>query len=584
MKIQSCQCLRLKGADALKVIGPAVRLKRVVRVHASAKDDGTSSGVLLQKVGAAAMSVVLGGALMAAPMVAPPPAPAETQMLRLPASSDPGIFAAQRTMVEAWTIVGETFVDENLNGRRWEEELRDHMLAAFHSDNADDAYGQIQGMLDDLGDPYTRRVPPEDYQKFKVSAEGELQGVGLLIANEPTAGGHLLVLAPIKGGPADRAGILPGDEVLSINGSPTLGLSTEQAAKLLRGQGGTEVRVKLARRSEQIPGVPGRPEARPTVQYKDVALRRERVNLSPLFYTSFMDDAGQKVGYIRLTQFSGNAADEMREAIQELEGQGASSYILDLRNNPGGLVQAGIDVAALWLDGDQVVFNVQGREGYRMAQTTESAAPALTKDPLVVLVNEMSASASEILSGALRDNARAVIVGDTATYGKGRIQSVFELQDGSALFVTVAKYQTPHGTDIDLKGIRPDTRCHAPMLSPRWTASLPLRLPAAPQPITPNEDQEEFSPGLPMGAAMEAALVTQLQADSCVLAAEQILDAKVGAVAAKSIQVGVKAGSDGSGSRVDSGVASFDSSSRMRGVEAVPAPPVKVMSVSAPLM
>lgn len=467
-------------------------------------------------------------------------------VVRLPASPNPGVFAAQKTLVEAWQIVGETFVDNDLNGLDWENELRKHMVAAFQSGDPVKAHVELDTMLEELGDPYTRVIPAEEYQSFLVSADGELQGVGLLIANEPV-NNHLYVLAPIKGGPADRAGMQPGDEVLSINGTSIDGWTGEQAAKLLRGKGGTEVQVKFTRRTDGIPGVPGRPEPPPARdQLKEVRLRREKVALSPLYYTSFLVDgmpsgrpstasgaggvvegggigssAQERVGYIRLISFSNNAASEMRQAIKDLEKLGANEYILDLRSNPGGLVRAGIDVAGLWMDGQSTVLNITGRAGEPVQQVAlDIGGAALTHAPLVVLVDHNSASASEILSGALRDNNRATIIGDTATYGKGRIQSVFELQDGSALFVTVAKYKTPNGTDIDMKGILPDRACRTPVLTSSAGNGFTIERPTPAPPVA--------------GFGTEDALRAQLAADSCVLSAETVLHEQKALVASTS--------------------------------------------------
>ncbi|KXZ54634.1 hypothetical protein GPECTOR_4g699 [Gonium pectorale] len=478
------------------------------------------------------------------------PALAASELVRLPASTDPGVFAAQRTLAEAWTIVGRAFVDPTFNGHDWEGELRQHMLSAYAAHNGEEALGEIGRMLEDLGDPYTRRVPPEEYASFRMSSDGELQGVGMLIANEPTASGNLLVLAPIKGGPADRAGILPGDEVVSINGLSMEGWNGEKAARLLRGKGGTEVRVRLARRSAGIPGVPSRPDPPPPLpgsspsaeelELREVSLRRERVQLSPLFHAALppptlppgtgsvmpvgADGRVRRpdgpVGYLRLTSFSSNAAAEMRDAIQELEAAGASSYILDLRNNPGGLVRSSIDIARLWMDGSPVVFNISGRESDDVeSQLVDTPGSALTRRPLVVLVNSGSASASEILSGALHDNHRAVIVGDSHTYGKGRIQSVFELQDGSALFVTVARYQTPAGTEIDRIGINPDRSCALPPTA------------AGPASDGGSGSGSGFIAGLPMVPGSEEALLDSLLSDGCVLAAREVLQREVAVVA-----------------------------------------------------
>jgi len=451
-------------------------------------------------------------------------------VLRLPASNNPEVFAAQKTLLETWKIVGEAFVDPEFNHVDWPEELRAHMMAQYGSaDKPEVAWRQINDMLKDLGDPYTRRIEPDEYAQFRVSADGELQGVGLLIANEASETGHLRVLAPIRGGPADRAGIQPGDEVVAINGQDTAGWSGDMAAKHLRGRGGTAVHIKLARRTDGIPGVPGRPEPLPTVQFREVDMQREAVSITPVYATMLNAPDGQ-VGYVRLTQFSNNAPADMKDALTWLEAAGADRYILDLRANPGGLVDAGIEVAALWLDGEAPVFTVASRGDDHQLQTTETSAPALTHDPLVVLVDGNSASASEILTGALRDSGRAVVMGESATYGKGRIQSVFELQDGSALFVTVAKYQTPNGQDIDHRGILPDRTCRAPLMAsapPTRAALKPVsqELPAA----APGVDAATgFVPGVPLDESTEKLLLAALREDKCVLAAEKYFQSMKG--------------------------------------------------------
>ncbi|KAG2490993.1 hypothetical protein HYH03_010665 [Edaphochlamys debaryana] len=531
------RCSRVSRAVALPLVCRAA-LKPPSSSEGNAAEPLAGLKAAAKRLGAVALGTGAALSLVLSPALAEP------EILRLPASDDPVVFAAQRTLVEAWTIVAHSFVDTDFNGHSWEEELKEHMMAAYNSADGDKAFAEIGAMLEDLGDPYTRRIPPEEYASFRVSSDGELQGVGMLIANEPV-NGRLLVLAPIKGGPADRAGILPGDELTSINGMSLEGWNGEKAARMLRGTGGTEVRVKLARRSGGIPGVASRPDPplADSIEFKEVSLRRERVQLSPLYHAALpaaAADAGAAagsgvvlagggsgggavssasagtVGYLRLTSFSSNAAQEMREAIRELESRGASSYILDLRNNPGGLVRASVDIARLWLDGAPVVFNVTGREGDDVQpQRVDAPGTAATHRPLAVLVNAMSASASEILSGALHDNHRATIIGDSNTYGKGKIQSVFELQDGSALFVTVARYQTPAGTEIDRVGVHPDASC-----------ALPGGGPAA------ADVGDTFVAGLPMVPGTEAALLDLLMADKCIVAARQLLQREAAEVAA----------------------------------------------------
>ena len=187
---------------------------------------------------------------------------------------------------------------------------------------------------------------------------------------------------------------------------------------------------------------------------------RDRIELNPVLADLRLSPEGMPIGYIRLSQFNANAALELANAINSMEEQGATAYILDLRNNPGGLLQAGIEVARQWLDSGIVVYTVnrQGIQG-----SFEAFGPASTQDPLVILVNQGTASASEILAGALQDNGRAQLVGET-TFGKGLIQSLFELSNGSGLAVTIAKYQTPNHRDINKLGIKPDVEVKQSMI------------------------------------------------------------------------------------------------------------------------
>ncbi|KAF8061390.1 CTPA3 [Scenedesmus sp. PABB004] len=548
----------------------------------------------LRRLAARAGAAALAAALLAtsSPALADDPGGV---VLRLPASEDPEIYQVQQTLFEAWSIVGDSFVDETFNGTYWPDALKAHMLAAYAAPNGPAAFAEIGAMLDQLGDPYTRVIPPSEYADFRVSSDGELQGVGLLIANEPVHN-HLLVLSAIKGGPADRAGITSGDEVISINDQPTDGWTGDMAAHILRGKGGTEVRVKFARRTDGIPGVPGRPEPplADAATVREVRLRRERLALSPLYYTALnapeLVDGGsgargargltlaaapaapapaaprapagaalpgggaaaagpvsaERLGYLRLTSFSQNAADDMARAIRELEAQGVAGYILDLRDNPGGLVKSGIDIARLLLDGHPTLFAISGRDGEPVQQVTlgqdgdpgsPAASSALTRRPLAVLVNGRSASASEILSGALHDNGRATLVGDGRTYGKGRIQSVYELRDGSALFVTVAKYVTPDGTVIDHAGLEPDAACGptpgaARRGGPRGASAASAASAAAAQGDDPLAGLSAFLPGMPVGVGGESALADALEHDRCVLTAARLLHDKAAVVAA----------------------------------------------------
>ena len=449
---------------------------------------------------------------------------ASAEVLTFPIAENPELFSLQKTLVEAWTIVSEAYVDPSFNNLDWQHELSSELTSIAQAPSKEAASAKITSMVSKLGDPFTRWVSPKDYADFRVSSDGELKGgVGLLIAQDP-ASGRLLVLAPIQGSPADRAGIKPGDVVLAVDGASTQGWDGDAAAAVLRGEQGSSVMVEVGRRKassgsvgpmEAIPGVPGpRPaaDADVGVELKRFRLQRERVELSPVFATAMHYD-DHNFGYVRLVNFSQHAATDMQKAIRQLKKDGAEAFILDLRNNPGGLVRASLDVASLWLDAaaHPTVFSVQDRaeaEDASMARIQNvvlNGGHAATDLPLVVLVNRQSASASEILAGALRDNHRAEVIGDR-TYGKGKIQSVFELGDGSAMFVTVAKYRTPAGTDIDKVGVIPDRACAA---------------------FKPGSAGPASVPGIPVGPGADRQVIEELETDDCVLTAEALLDARV---------------------------------------------------------
>lgn len=346
----------------------------------------------------------------------------------------------QRLVAEAWRLVDRAYVDDSFNHQNWWL-VRQKALKQPLTDR-EQTYTVIQQMLASLEDPFTRLLKPEQYRSLQTNTSGELTGVGLQIALDPDTG-TLKVIAPIANSPADKAGIRPADAILKIDGVPTAGLSLDEAAERMRGPIGSRVRLTVRHEG-------GEPA--------ELDVVRDRIALNPVYADLRMasgktaSGSPTKIGYIRLNQFNANATSEVANAIKQLEKQGAESYILDLRSNPGGLLQAGIEVARLWLDQGTIVYTVnrQGIEG-----NFEATGQALTKDPLVVLVNQGTASASEILAGALKDNHRATIVGER-TFGKGLIQSLFDLSDGSGLAVTVAKYETPAHIDINKQGIEPD--------------------------------------------------------------------------------------------------------------------------------
>lgn len=355
-------------------------------------------------------------------------------------SSAIALTEEQRLVAEVWRLVDRAYVDDSFNHQNWWL-LRQKALKQPLNDK-EQAYSAIQQMLATLEDPFTRLLKPDQYRSLQTNTSGELTGVGLQIALDSDTG-DLKVIAPISGSPADKAGIRPADIILKIDGTSTEGLSLDEAAERMRGPAGSHVRLTVRREEEEL---------------ADLDVIRDRIELNPVYADLRLQTIGtaannqKKIGYIRLSQFNANAVTEVSHALNKLEKQGAEAYILDLRSNPGGLLQAGIEIARLWLDEGTIVYTVN-RQG--IMGSFEAAGQAVTKDPLVVLVNQGTASASEILAGALKDNGRATIVGER-TFGKGLIQSLFDLSDGSGLAVTVAKYETPDHIDINRQGIKPD--------------------------------------------------------------------------------------------------------------------------------
>jgi carboxyl-terminal processing protease len=340
----------------------------------------------------------------------------------------------EKVVSEAWRIVNRAYLDDTFNHQNWWK-VRQQALKQPLEDQ-EKVYGAIEQMLASLGDPFTRFLQPEQYRSLKVNTSGELMGVGLQISLNPKTG-LLEVVAPIAGSPAEKAGIRPRDRILQIDGTSTVELSLDEAAARMRGPRGSGVTLTVERDGEAV---------------SEIQLVRDRIALNPVVAELRSPPKGVPIGYLRLTQFNANATAELAHAIARLEKQGADAYILDLRNNPGGLLQSGIEIARLWLDQGTIVYTVN-RQG--ILGSFEAIGSAMTQDPLVVLVNQGTASASEILAGALQDNGRAQLVGET-TFGKGLIQSLFDLSDGSGLAVTVAKYETPKHRDINKLGIIPD--------------------------------------------------------------------------------------------------------------------------------
>ncbi len=339
----------------------------------------------------------------------------------------------QQLVLQAWRTIDRAYYDSSFNHQNWWA-IRDRtMKQQIPTEEA--AYQAISKMIATLDEPFTRLLRPEQYRSLQVNTAGELSGVGLQIGVKADSNA-IEVIAPILGSPAAKAGILPHDIITQIDATPTSELTLDTAAVKMRGPTGTNISL-MVQTADRAP--------------REVILIREKIELNPVT-AELHTENGRKIGYLRLSQFSAKAAQELANRLGKLKQQGATAYVLDLRNNPGGLVQAGVEIARQWLNEGTIVYTVD-RKG--AIESIDATGTALTDAPLVVLVNEGTASASEILAGALQDNGRATLVG-AKTFGKGLIQSLFDLPNNSGLAVTVAKYETPNHHDIHKLGITPD--------------------------------------------------------------------------------------------------------------------------------
>jgi carboxyl-terminal processing protease len=337
---------------------------------------------------------------------------------------------------EAWQLVNREYVDGTFNHTNWQATRTDLLSQSYSS--PEQAYTAIRAALKQLGDPYTRFLDPKQYQALnEKSIVGQLSGIGIQMELNPQTK-QLVVMGTVENAPAVKAGVKAGDLIKAIDGKPTQGMTLEDASKLIRGQAGTPVTLRLTRsQSGEF----------------DVKITRANIEVPKVTY-NLRQENSRRIGYIRLSEFSATSPAQMRRAIENLNTKQVDGFLLDLRGNPGGLLTSSIEIARMWLDNGGIVRTVN-RIGSK--EELKANKTALTKKPLVVLVDGNSASASEILTGALKDNKRAVVVG-TTTFGKGLVQELHQLSDGSGLAVTIEHYFTPNGTDIHHKGIQPDVK------------------------------------------------------------------------------------------------------------------------------
>ena len=334
-----------------------------------------------------------------------------------------------------WQIVYRDFLDSEgkFNKSNWIK-LRKKLLSKNYP-NADDAYIAIREMLNNLNDPYTRFLDPKQFNEMRIDTSGELTGVGIQIIKDSDSG-FLVIVSPIAGSPASESGIQAKDKIISIDNISTKSLDIEGAVKLIRGKKGTKVNLEILRNGSIF----------------NKTLVRKKIEIKSVTSKINSSRNGFLVGYLRIKQFNANASKDLKQVILDYETKNVSGYILDLRSNPGGLLDSSIEISRQFID-KGIIVSTLSKNGLKEVKRANGSA--LTSKPLVVLVNEGSASASEIVSGAIKDNLRGKLVGKK-TFGKGLVQSMRSLVDGSGLTVTVAKYLTPNGIDINKFGIRPD--------------------------------------------------------------------------------------------------------------------------------
>ncbi len=298
--------------------------------------------------------------------------------------------------------------------------------------------GAIKGYIEGLGDPYTEYISAEDMQDYLEDTMGNFVGIGIYMVNDKKTN-QIMVLSPIKGSPAEKAGIQPGDYIISVNGEQCTADDLTVISTKIKGEEGSTVKLQILRGEETL----------------DFEITRENIIVNPVEGEVLEN----KIGYIEFSSFDENTADEFKSKFEELQSQGITSLIIDLRNNGGGIVDEALKIAGYIADKDSVLLYEVDKDNNETVETNKS--DPIINMPVIILTNENTASSSEILAGALKDLGKATIVG-TTTYGKGVIQQILTLPDGSGLKITTEKYLTPNRTEINEIGIEPDEEVELP--------------------------------------------------------------------------------------------------------------------------
>ncbi len=296
-------------------------------------------------------------------------------------------------------------------------------------------YGAIRGMINSLNDPFSRFLDEKSFEDLKEMTTGKFQGVGIEITIQD---GQVVVVTPIEDSPAMKAGIISGDTITSIDGKPIKGMKLEKIVKLIRGLPKSSVKLQIKREGYDEP--------------LDFELERAPVKITSVDYNIIKE---KNIGYIKIKNFGSETTRDVIKALKFINNKGISKIVIDVRNNPGGLLNSSIEISELLIEKGKTIVSTRGKEGSGRVQVFKSQSEPLYRGALIVLVNNGSASASEILSGAIRDNGRGKLLG-VKTFGKGSVQKSFNLDDDIGVAITVAKYYTPSGELIHKKGIKPD--------------------------------------------------------------------------------------------------------------------------------
>lgn len=314
------------------------------------------------------------------------------------------------------------------------QELYEELVSNYDGDikNEDLVNGIKDGLVASVGDTYTEYLSAEETADFNSDLNGIFEGIGAELGKQDN---FIVIIAPIKGTPADKAGIQPQDIITEINGESTADISVTDAVKKIRGEKGTEVKLKLIRDGEQV----------------EVSIIRETIDIA-----SVESKIENSIGIIQVSRFSSDTTDLVEKAAKEFNEAGVTKVVLDMRGNPGGLLDQAVGVASVWLDKGATVLE-EKRGGETVETFTTSKSPLLKGIKTVVMIDEGSASASEIVAGALKDNDAATLLGQKS-YGKGSVQQLISLNGGGSLKVTIARWYTPGGKNIDKEGIEPDVK------------------------------------------------------------------------------------------------------------------------------